>query len=223
MTRSILLTTVSAVFFVACATTPADAPVTEIPAEPVEEVIAPPPAPTAVELAMDTVDTLVAAGNTQTAIDRLTQLLGDASLTDAEKAATLSRRADLRASANGYDLMGAISDYGKLIDQYGATPAANDAQARLDLANGEATSLNALLNRPETPRGQRFESFFRLGLHEEATDLMQSSGLKPGNDELIAMYQIGYLCDGEDQTGPAYPAVEPDGTARELRFCDLGK
>ena len=94
---------------------------------------------------------------------------------------------------------------------------------KLDIANGEATSLLGVLERPETPRNARFGSHFRLGQHNEALDLMLSSNLKPDNDQLIAMYQIGYLCSGDDQTGPAYDAVEPDGTARELRFCDFGK
>ena len=37
------------------------------------------------------------------------------------------------------------------------------------------------------------------------------------------MYQIGYLCEGDELTGRSYDAVEPDGTNHALRFCDFGK
>jgi len=221
MIRTLLTATASAFVLVACATT---TPAVEAPVETPEAAeVEVPPTLTRVDLAMTTVDELVAAGNTQTAIDRLTQLLGDASLTPDESAAILVRRAELRSSDTGYDLMGAIADYGQVLDKYPTSQVAGDVQSKLDFANGEATSLNFLLAQPETPRGQKFESHFRLGQHNEALDLMLSSGLKPSNDYLIAMYQIGYLCAGEDQTGPAYDAVEPDGTPRELRFCDFGK
>ena len=227
MIRNILTATASALVLVACATTevPAEAPAPVTPAAPASAAIPPiPDVPTsAIGLAMGTVDTLVASGNTQTAIDRLTQVLGTPDLSDDDKAAILSRRADLRASPQGYDLMGAISDYAQVMDAYPTSPAAADAPTKLVAANGQAAALNALLKRPETPRLQRFESHFNLGQHEEALDLMLSSGLKPGNEHLIAMYQIGYLCSGDEQTGPAYNATEPDGTPRELRFCDFGK
>lgn len=205
----------------ACATTVSEPAITPIEPE-TTEVVAPDEA-SAVELAMGTVDELVAAGNTQTAIDRLTQLLGKADLTDAERAAVLNRRGTLRASASGFDLMGGIGDLGQVAGLVPGTDLATEASAALDIANGEATSLNFLLQQPETPRTQKFETLFRLGEHNDALDLMLSSGLKPDNEYLIAMYQIGYLCAGEDQTGPAYNAVEPDGTTRELRFCDFGK
>lgn len=222
MMRTILIATASGLALAACETTTPIAP-TPAPVErPAPEVIAP-VTQSPVALAMGTVDSLVSAGNTQTAIDRLTQLLGDASLSDNDKASIIARRAELRASPAGYDLSGAIFDYGQLVDLYSESPVSVDAQAKLDAANGEATSLNFLLAQPETPRAQKFESHFRLGQHDEALDLMLSSGLKPSNEYLIAMYQIGYLCTGDEQTGPAYSAVEPDGTPRELRFCDFGK
>lgn len=222
MIRTIFAATTSALVLAACTTT-TEIEEPSIAVEPATAEIIIPPTLSAVDLAMGTVDELVVAGNTQTAIDRLTQLLGDARLTDNEKASVLARRGDLRSSAEGYDLMGAIADYGQVLETYPTSAAANGLQIKLDAANNEATSLNGLLNRPETARSQRFSSFFRLGQHNEALDLMLSSGLRPDNNSLIAMYQIGYLCSGDDQTGPSYNAVEPDGTPRELRFCDFGK
>lgn len=221
MIKLLLSATASALILAACATSAPDvvSPV-ETPAS-VEPIV--PVAPSRIELAMGTVDTLVADGNTQTAIDRLTQLLGDETLAPDDTASVLLKRADLRASGQGYDLMGAISDYTQVLDNYSTSSAAGSARQKLDVANGEATSLNFLLAQPETSRSQRFESHFRLGQHNEALDLMLSSGLIPDNDDLIAMYQIGYLCSGETQTGPVYNALEPDGTPRELRFCDFGK
>ncbi|MEO0881442.1 MAG: hypothetical protein AAFY34_01805 [Pseudomonadota bacterium] len=175
------------------------------------------------ERALVTADQLVEAGNTPTAIDRLTQMLGSTDLTDAQRATLYFERGKLRQSADGYDVWGAITDYETLLDQYPSSPFTAEATEQIGLARGEATSLNGVLEQPETTRSQRFSALLRLGEHQDAIDLMLSSNLRPENEELIAMYQIGYLCDGEDQTGPAYDAIEPDGTTRELRFCDFGK
>ena len=99
----------------------------------------------------------------------------------------------------------------------------SNAQSVLDGARGKATSLNAILERPESTRTQRFDALFALGQHDDALELMLSTGLQPNNDQLVALYQIGHLCVGDEQTGPVYNASEPDGTERELRFCDFGK
>lgn len=222
MIRNVLYAAASGLVLAACATSTGTLP----PPEPVEAAITEPvetESSRAVGLAMNTVDELLANGNTQTGIDRLTQLLGDDRLTDDERAEVLARRGELRHSTSGYDLMGAISDFAQVLETYPESAGAGKVRGRLDLANGEATSLNGLLAQPETGRTARFESLFRLGEHDDALDLMLATGLKPDNDHLIAMYQIGYLCAGDDQTGPTYDAVEPDGTPRELRFCDFGK
>lgn len=173
--------------------------------------------------ALATAKDLVDAGNTPTAIDRLTQLLGSNDLTDDQRATIYIERARLRQSAEGFDLWGAIADYETVIDKYPGNNLVAEATDEIGIARGEATSLNGLLEQPESTRSQRFSALLRLGEHQDAIDLMLSSNLRPENRELIAMYQIGYLCDGEDQTGPSYDAVEADGTTRELRFCDFGK
>lgn len=201
----------------ACATTEPVAPETET-----SEVVAPEEL-SAFALAMGTVDRLEANGNTQTAIDRLTQLLGDDALSDEERAMVLSRRGQLRSGPNGYDLWGAISDYEQVMDEYPGSTQAVIVRPMLDTARGEATSLNGLIAQPETSRTQRFQAYFRLGQHDEALDLMLSSNLQPAEEYLTAMYQIGYLCEGEDQTGPSYNAIAADGSRLELRFCDFGK
>ena len=72
-------------------------------------------------------------------------------------------------------------------------------------------------------RNERFNHHFRLGEHVEAVDLMQANNLTPDNAHLLAMYQIGYLCEGDELAGPAYATTEPDGTSRSLQFCDSGK
>ena len=226
MSRNLLAATAAAFVLAACATTtPVEAPV-----EPVVEAaetavtdIVVPPELSRVDLAMGTVDQLVAAGNTQTALDRLTQLLGDATLTDQERGEVLTRRGQLRSAEKGFDLWGGIEDLENVAEQFEGTELASTAQPLLDTARGRATSLNAILGRPESTRTQRFDALVDLGQHDDALELMLSSGLKPNNDQLIAFYQIGHLCIGEDQTGPVYNATEPDGTQRELRFCDFGK
>ena len=70
---------------------------------------------------------------------------------------------------------------------------------------------------------QRFEILFRLGRHQEAADLMLAGALEPGNEYILDMYQIGYLCDGDELAGPVFELVEPDGTSRNVQFCELGK
>ncbi len=216
----VLALAASALIFAACETVPVAEPV----AEPVAaEVVVAPVELSEFERAMQTVDELVAAGNTQTAIDRTTQLLRSSEITDDERASALLTRGELQYSDDGYNVWGAIEDFMKVSDVYPDTQAAAEATAMLGIARAEATSLSALLSQPETSRTQKFQSLLRLGQHDEALDLMLSSNLKPKNEELIAMFQIGYLCVGDDQTGPVYNAVEANGAPLELRFCDFGK
>ncbi|MEO0983626.1 MAG: hypothetical protein AAFX03_13350 [Pseudomonadota bacterium] len=176
-----------------------------------------------VELAMGTVDALVEAGNTQTAIYRLTDLLGRPELSSEEAAAALYRRGELRLSASGYDTYGAINDFDEITAKHTETSWVDEAMAALETARGKATSLNFMAEQPGASRSDRFSAHFALGEHEDAIDIMLAGGVTPTNDQLVAMYQIGYLCEGDEYTGPAYAATEPDGTARTLRFCDFGK
>lgn len=213
-----LLAAASLTVLAACAST------SDAPSAPVESAV--PAAETAsneFERAMITVEGLEEAGNTPTAIDRLTQLLGDPSLNDNDKAAALLRRGELRVSDTGYATWGAIEDFEEILAVYPLSPAATEAQGQLDYARGKATSLNFLLEHSESTREDVFNALFELGDHDGAIDLMLNSGFTPSNDRLVAMYQIGYLCEDEELTGPAYDAVEPDGTARRLQFCDFGK
>lgn len=209
----------SCLALVACETAPTVEPVVE----PVVEEIVAPAEVSDFDRANQTVDDLVASGNTQTAVNRLSQLLRNDAITDDQRAATLLRRGQLRYSDDGYDVWGAIEDFESVSATYPNSASAAEAQKVLDIARSEATSLNGLLERPQTSRTQRFQSLLRLGQHDDALDLMLSSNLQPKNEELIAMFQIGYLCVGDDQTGPIYNAVEANGQPLELRFCDFGK
>ncbi|HPF23770.1 MAG TPA: hypothetical protein PK417_09840 [Hyphomonas sp.] len=175
------------------------------------------------DLAMQTVEELVTAGNTQTAIDRLTQLTGDPSLTPDQVAEVLYRRGELRLSESGYDTMGAIEDFEEILADYPDSEWNTAATSMLDTARGKATSLNALLSQPETTTMQKFNILMELGRHDDAIDMMLANNLSPDNATLLAMYQIGYLCEGDDLTGRVYDVTEPDGTFHELRFCDFGK
>lgn len=175
------------------------------------------------ELAMDSVDVLVAANNEQTAIDRLMQLLGEPGLSDEEKQIALLKLGTIRMSDRGFDTWQAIANFEEIIETYGSDAMDGVAQDKLDQARGKATSLNFKIQQPETSRVEKFQAMFTLGDHQEAVDMMLESNLNPGNDYLVAMYQIGWLCEGEGFTGPVYPATEPDGTSRSLQFCDFGK
>lgn len=175
------------------------------------------------ELAMETVDTLVAAGNEQAAIDRLTQLLGRVDLTDEEKQMALLKRGNIRLSERGYDTWSAIKDFEEIVTEFGDDALGGEAMEQLGTARGKATSLNFLIQQPDVSRVEKFQAMFQLGDHQEAVDLMLATNLNPGNDYLIAMNQIGWLCEGEGFTGPVYPVTETDGSTRSLQFCDFGK
>ena len=177
----------------------------------------------AFELAMQTVEGLVVAGNTQAANDRLTQLLGSPALSQEEYAETLFRRGEIRFGPGGYDALGAVEDFQEIVDSYGDTAWYTAALQMLDPARSKATTLETQLTQPETTKLQKFNFLMELGMHQDAIDLMIANDLTPDNEALIAMYDIGYLCEGDELTGRTYEAVELDGTARSLRFCDFGK
>lgn len=203
----------------ACASTAPDLP-------PVE-VDTPPPLqndnPTAFDLAMRTVEDLEMSGNEQAAILRLQQLIGNQVTTDAERAAALYRLAELQYG-EGNDVFGAIATLDELLETYPNSVLAAQATDLRDTARGEATSLNFLLESDTSlSPTQRFEALFRLGRHQEALDLMLTRNLKPDNTYILDFYQIGFLCDDIELSGPTYDVIEPDGTQRVLRFCEFGK
>ena len=174
------------------------------------------------EQAMATASELAAAGNEQVAIDRLTQALGLPDLTDEERARLLMQRGQLRAGA-GNNLWGAVADFQDVADMMPGTTMGEDALAALARTQAEATALNMQLETAELTRSERFEALFRLGRHDDAVDLLMAGGVTAQPETLLDLYQIGYLCEGDSYTGTAYDIVEPDGTARTVRFCDLGK
>ncbi len=175
------------------------------------------------DLAMETVETLVEARNEQAAIDRLTQLLGRTELTEDEKQIALLRRGTIRLSERGFDTWAAIKDFEEITATYGDDALDGVAMEQLMTARGKADSLNFLINQPDISRVEKFQAMFQLGDHQEAVDLMLATNLNPGNDYLMAMYQIGWLCEGEGFTGPSYAATDYEGTSRSFQFCDFGK
>ena len=217
MIRLSLAAAASALVLAACTSTPA--PTTDAATTRAAAVSAMPP----YEMAMETVEKLVTADNTQAAIDRLTQLTGDPSLTHDQMAEVLYRRGELRLGEHGFDTMGAIDDFQEILTDYSDTEWSTAASSMLDSAHGKATSLNTLLSQPETTHMQRFNILMELGRYDDAIDLMLANDITPDNDTLLAMYQIGYLCEGDELTGRTYDLTEPDGTFHELRFCDFGK
>ncbi|MEO1474238.1 MAG: hypothetical protein AAFS03_09960, partial [Pseudomonadota bacterium] len=161
MIRSALIAAASITVLSACASTdpaptdPAVAP-------------APVPEPTSFERAMITVEGLEDAGNPQTAIDRLTQLLGEPDLSDEEKAATLFKRGELRLSDTGFDTFGAISDFEEIVTTYPGSAAFPEANEKLGIARGKATSLTFVSEQADSTREQRFNALFTLGEHQDA-------------------------------------------------------
>ncbi|MGB3627109.1 MAG: hypothetical protein WA989_14860 [Henriciella sp.] len=174
------------------------------------------------ELAIGTVTSLVDAGNEQIAIDRLTQLLGDPGMSERQMAETLFARAKLRYGG-GNDLTGAVQDLKEIKANYPDSHVADEAAALLDEAAAEFAMLTDMLESGSVTPMERFEILFRLGRHQEAADLMLAGALEPENNYILDMYQIGYLCDGDELAGPVFELVEPDGTSRAVQFCELGK
>lgn len=217
----IALASASLVLLAACASTAPDVEPADAPSPRAVEPAALADSP--FDLAMNTVSQLEAAGNEQVAIDRLTQLLGTPDLTGEQTADVLWTRAQLRYG-EGNDVFGAIADLDALLDIEGLDPMLQaEAIGLRDTARGEATSLNFMLETGDLSRTERFEALFRLGEHQRAVDLMLETGLVPDNAYLIDLYQIGYLCEGDEYTGPVYEATDLDGTPRSLQYCDLGK
>tara|TARA_R110001606_G_scaffold10425_3_gene45208 strand:- start:123 stop:782 length:660 start_codon:yes stop_codon:yes gene_type:complete len=219
MIRIPLLAAASALILAACASAPETA---KVPGGIDAEAASTAP-DSAFELAMQTVENLVDAGNTQAAVDRLTQLLGSPTLSKEEMAEALFRRGEIRFGPGGYDAVGAVEDFEEIVDSYSDTEWYTAAVPMLDSARGKVTTLETQLAQPETSKMQKFNFLMELGMHEDAIDLMIANDLQPSNEALIAMYDIGYLCEGDELTGRTYEAVELDGTTRELRFCDFGK
>lgn len=202
----------------ACASAPVDTPPVIVDVPPVAE----PVEPSAFELAMGTVDQLVEAGNEQAAILRLEQLIGMQAASDDEKATALYRMAELKMGT-GNQVWGAIEALDEFIETYPDHAQVQAASNLRDYARGEATSLNGALEMGGLSPMEAFKARFRLGEHQEAADLMLANALSPDNEYLLDMYQIGYLCDAAELTGPMYDVTEPDGTEHTLRFCDFGK
>jgi tetratricopeptide (TPR) repeat protein len=211
-----LLAASGLVLMAACATT---APETDLPPpDPVPVVME----QSAAERAMDTANGLAAAGNPQAAIDRLTQALGSPQLSDAEKAELYKLRGDIRLEA-GDDTWGAIDDFETVLELVPGTETAILAEEQLGIARGKATSLNFQLETGGLTRSQRFETLWELGEHDDALDLLRQGGVNAEPDTLLAMFQIGYLCEGDEFAGQEFSITEPDGTPRTVRFCDTGK
>lgn len=200
----------------ACASTDVDVPPVEVDTPPVTSQ------PSTFELAMDTVDELVAAGNEQAAILRLEQLIGKQDASEDEKAEALYKMAELKMG-EGNQLWGAIEALDEFLETYPEHAKASAASDLRDYARGEATSLNFALEQGGLSPTEAFEARFRLGEHQEAADIMLANALTPTNDYILDMFQIGYLCEDAELTGPSYQLVEPDGTDRVVRFCDFGK
>lgn len=216
MLRPFLFAVASALVLGACASSP-DSSTTKPGST--ETVVV----PSQFELALKTADELVAAGNTPTAIQRLMQLVGDTGLTPIEKSEVLYRLGELSDSPSGYDAEGAVEYFGEVIADFKATPAAKQSAAALPGAEAHVATYIATLDSVDSDRSEQFLAMMKLGRHQSAIDLMVANDILPGNEELLAMYQIGYLCDDSNLTGRAYSVTDRDGTVRNLRFCDFGK
>lgn len=214
MLRPLLFAVASAFVLGACASSPnasssSDASETQVPSPYV--------------LGIQTAEELVAAGNTPTAIQRLMQLVGDTSISPTERGDTLYKLGTLSASSTGYDAEGAVEYFNEVLAGYPNTPAAKQSAAALPGAEAAVAAHLATFESVDSTNAQKFLALFSLGRHQEAIDVMVANDIVPGNEELLAMFQIGYLCDDSNLTGRAYAVTDRDGTVRNLRFCDFGK
>ena len=162
----------------ACASTNVDVPPVEVDTPPVAAQ------PSTFELAMNTVDELVEAGNEQAAILRLEQLIGKQDATDDEKAQALYHMAELKMG-EGNQVWGAIEALDEFLETYPEHSKASAAEELRDYARGEATSLNFALDQGGLSPTEAFEARFRLGEHQTAADIMLANALTPENDYLL--------------------------------------
>lgn len=217
MLRNLLFAAASAVILAACSSTPETTTTSTSNKTTSQTEVSP------FNLAFKTADELVAAGNTPTAIQRLMQLAGDTTLTPNEKAATLYRLGDLSISPTGYDAVGAEEYFTEVLYDYPASPSSPEASKRLPEATALVAALQEIVNDVSATKSEKFNALMLLGEHQDAIDIMVANDLTPGNEELLAMYQIGYLCEDSNLTGRAYPITDRDGSERSVRFCDFGK
>ncbi|MDP3458388.1 MAG: hypothetical protein Q8S09_03840, partial [Hyphomonas sp.] len=188
MLRPLLFAAASALVLGACASSTGSS--TAPKPETAETVVVSP-----YNLALGTADELVAAGNTPTAIQRLMQLVGDTSLSPQELGEVLFRLGQLSGSPTGYDAEGAVEYFTEVLTDYPATDAAPKASAALPGARAAVAGHVATLESVDSTQSDRFMALFNLGRHQEAIDVMVANDILPGNEELLAMYQIGYLCE----------------------------
>jgi hypothetical protein len=217
MLRPLLFAAASALILSACASAPGASTSTESGATETAAKTSP------FNLAIDTANELVKSGNTPTAIQRLMQLVGDTSLTPDQRAQTLYLLGDLSQSATGYNAEGGVAYLKEVIADFAATASAGKAKAKLPAAEAKVAVMLATLGSVDSTRSEQFLALMNLGRHQDAIDIMVANDLTPDNEELLAMQQIGYLCDDTNLTGRAYKVTDRDGTVRNLRFCDLGK
>lgn len=215
MIRLFLSAAASLLVLSACATDPTSAP--SAPGTPAVTELA------GFELAMKTVADLRATGNPQAAIQRLMQLAGDSTLSPNERAEALFQLGELSIGPGGYDAIGAVGFFEEIIRDYSGSDWKEAAVLKLDQARDTVNLLSATVEDPAATRTEKFDALMNLGRHQDAIDLMIASDLTPGNEPLLAMFQIGYLCEDPNLTGRAYEVTDRDGTARRLRFCDFGK
>ena len=216
MLRPLLFAVASALVLGACASSTSSGPAKPEATE-TSVVVSP------FNLGLQTADELVAAGNTPTAIQRLMQLVGDTSLSPQQRSEVLHKLGQLSISPTGYDAEGAVDYFSEVLRDFATTAAAKQSAAALPAAEAAVAVHLATLESVDSTRTDEFLALFNLGRHQDAIDLMVANDILPGNEELLAMYQIGYLCDDSNLTGRAYSVSDRDGTVRSLRFCDFGK
>jgi hypothetical protein len=224
MIRLSFFAAASALALAACSTTPE--PVSDAPSSSSSSTTATDtakPTLSGVDLAYKTADDLAKAGNVPAAIIRLMQLVGDKSITEEQQAETLLKLGTLSLGEGGHSAKNAIYYFNEIVTKHTGTKAYATAVPMLAQAKAKAASLQAIIDNASSTRGQKFDALFAIGLHDEAIDLMTQYNLAVGNEPLLAMYQIGYLCDDDSLTGKTYAVTDRDGTAKTLRFCDLGK
>jgi hypothetical protein len=216
MLRPLLFAVASALVLGACASSTSSGPAKPEATE-TSVVVSP------FNLGLQTADQLVAAGNTPTAIQRLMQLVGDTSLSPQQRSEVLRKLGQLSISPTGYDAEGAVDYFNEVLRDFATTAAAKQSAAALPAAEATVAVHLATLESVDSTRTDEFLALFNLGRHQDAIDVMVANDILPGNEELLAMYQIGYLCDDSNLTGRAYSVSDRDGTVRSLRFCDFGK
>ena len=149
--------------------------------------------------------------------NELSELLSNASLSDAQKGETYYARAYARWRGN-YDKPGAITDFDRFAQlRPGDERVAETGSAKADIA-GEIVLHEQRLQGLQTLENW-FNDMVALGRIIEGAERFQRAGLTPNEAQLTLLRDAGYICTGVAGGQPVHQHGDVPAHAAELVWC----